>query len=269
MTGADVRSCSYVDLIALVSESNEPPGGIGSVARLVRHWPRSCRTGLDIGCNTGAVTLELASLADASVMGIDLSKPMIEAARARARRIATRNDVTFRVADARHLPVADESFDFVFSGGSTAFVDDRLQATREYARVIRPGGVLSELHFYYRTHPPDALMRDLRRILGFDIPAWGREDWLRLHEGLPFTSLHLIDEAAEPQHCPVAEYVGSLVANASLDREIEHIVRERLIECFEVFAENNKYLGVLGTVLLKRVGGPSLHLFRHAQREVS
>ena len=94
---------------------------------------------LDVGCNWGRWTLAAAG-AGYRAVGID---PALEAVAA-ARRVAAQleRDAEYVVADARHLPFADASFDVVFSYSVLQHFgkEDALQALREMGRVLRPDG---------------------------------------------------------------------------------------------------------------------------------
>jgi ubiquinone/menaquinone biosynthesis C-methylase UbiE len=88
---------------------------------------------LDIGTGTGEAALFLArEFPRAGVRGVDISEGMIRAAQ---RKVGLDPDgrVAFRVADAAHLPYADDSFDLVTQLNMPPFF-------AEVARVLRPGG---------------------------------------------------------------------------------------------------------------------------------
>ena len=63
-----VQSFSYVEIMASLDEANAPPGGDRALAALVSRWPRRLRSGLDVGCNTGAYSYILADLADVAIV---------------------------------------------------------------------------------------------------------------------------------------------------------------------------------------------------------
>ena len=100
---------------------------------------------LDVGCGTGA-TLDAIVRAHPEVhaWGIDLSAEMIAKARERLRRAGERagSQVDLRVADAEHLPLADEAVDLVVCVDSLHHYPDPAAALREMRRVTRPGGGL-------------------------------------------------------------------------------------------------------------------------------
>jgi SAM-dependent methyltransferase len=94
---------------------------------------------LDIGCNWGRWTLAAARTGYLPV-GIDPSFEAIVAARRIARQLGV--DARYVVADARHLPFADCTFDVVFSYGVLQHFSkaDVHVSLREIARVADPDG---------------------------------------------------------------------------------------------------------------------------------
>ncbi len=95
---------------------------------------------LDLSCGPGLFTRALAAAAPgALVVGLDISRAMLEVAAQRARGYA--NVVLVR-ADAHKLPFTDGSFAGVNNAGALHAYDDAEQALREVHRVLRPGGVL-------------------------------------------------------------------------------------------------------------------------------
>lgn len=97
------------------------------------------RRWLDVGCGTGALTATiLAQAGPAEVVGVDPSEGFLAAAR---EQVADPR-VTFRVGDARELPVPDDAFDVVVSGLALNFVPDAVQAAAEMARAVVPGGTV-------------------------------------------------------------------------------------------------------------------------------
>jgi 2-polyprenyl-3-methyl-5-hydroxy-6-metoxy-1,4-benzoquinol methylase/uncharacterized protein YbaR (Trm112 family) len=94
---------------------------------------------LDIGCNWGRWTLA-AARAGYRAIGIDPSFEAIVAARRIARQLGI--EAEYVVADARHLPFRDASFDVVFSYGVLQHFSkaDVRVSLREIARAVTPTG---------------------------------------------------------------------------------------------------------------------------------
>jgi ubiquinone/menaquinone biosynthesis C-methylase UbiE len=95
---------------------------------------------LDVGCGNGAFTETLIEkAAPAAVTGIDPSDGQLDYARTRpGAKLAE-----FRIAGAQALPFPDDSFDAAAMALVIVFVPDPLQAAREMARVVKPGGIVA------------------------------------------------------------------------------------------------------------------------------
>ncbi len=97
---------------------------------------------LDVGCGTGHVTLLAARRAGRGhVVGIDLSAPMLERARADAAAQDIAN-VRFEQGDAQVHPFPDAGFDVALSRGGVMFFEDAVAAFANIRRGLRPGGRL-------------------------------------------------------------------------------------------------------------------------------
>lgn len=89
---------------------------------------RSARSVLDVGCGTGSTTLAAARRlgAGSRCVGIDLSNPMIDAARTRADREGS--PATFICGNAQSYPFEPASFDMILSRFGVMFFDDPIEA---------------------------------------------------------------------------------------------------------------------------------------------
>lgn len=94
---------------------------------------------LDLSCGPGLFTRAFAAAAPGqSIIGLDISRPMLEEA---AKRTRAYPNVTLVRADAHDLPFADRQLGGVNNAGALHVYDDPDQVFREVFRVIRPGGV--------------------------------------------------------------------------------------------------------------------------------
>jgi SAM-dependent methyltransferase len=109
--------------------------------RRIAHWlarelpPGPARV-LDAGCGTGGLLKHLRTAqSDWRLTGLDFSPRACELAR-------LRTNVAIEEGSITALPFADDSFDAVVSADVVCQVEDGAQALREFARVVRPGGVV-------------------------------------------------------------------------------------------------------------------------------
>jgi SAM-dependent methyltransferase len=88
---------------------------------------------LDVGCGSGWTSLLLHE-AGLDTVGVDLTADAFE--------VAARDRLTFVAGNAMSLPFPDSTFDVVSGYQMLEHVPDPAQALSEFARVLRPGGVV-------------------------------------------------------------------------------------------------------------------------------
>jgi 2-polyprenyl-3-methyl-5-hydroxy-6-metoxy-1,4-benzoquinol methylase len=102
-----------------------------------QHW-------LDAGCGSGTLARYLLE-AGANVLGVDAAEEMITLARelAIAKRIEPTEQLRFEhIATIARLPLADRSLDGILCSSVLEYVPDPAACLTEFARVVRPGGLL-------------------------------------------------------------------------------------------------------------------------------
>ena len=93
---------------------------------------------LDVGCGCGQTSIELASHG-ATVHGVDISAPMLELARTRARGLP----IELELADAQIASFGASTFDAVYSRFGVMFFADNVAAFANLAKAVKPGGRLA------------------------------------------------------------------------------------------------------------------------------
>lgn len=96
---------------------------------------------LDVGCGAGALTLAVAGQGGRSV-GIDISAPLVDAARLRADRLGA-TGAQFVKADAQTHRFELEGFDALVSRFGIMFFADPVAAFANLRSAVRPGGMLA------------------------------------------------------------------------------------------------------------------------------
>jgi demethylmenaquinone methyltransferase/2-methoxy-6-polyprenyl-1,4-benzoquinol methylase len=134
---------------------------------------------LDVATGTGLVAELLVRRYGCSVVGLDQSPAMLEAARARlARDPELGKRVSLVIGEAERLPFVDAEFDHLTFTYLLRYVDDPAATLRELARVVRPGGRVASVEFAV---PPSALWRALWSVytrVGLPTLGWlVSSDW--------------------------------------------------------------------------------------------
>lgn len=194
----EVENLSYYDFMSYLGASFFQLGGPKSMERLAE----SCQIDrdekvLEVGCGSGLNACRIAQKFGCSVLGVDIAEVSVELARDRAGKEGLGGLVEFRVGDAYNLPFGPDTFDVVITGFVSQFFDAE-KAFREFARVLRPGGLLgvNEMYKDQEIPPKEAeeiqevedLLKDLTR-LPFQLHT--PEDWRRCFEDAGFGDVQI------------------------------------------------------------------------------
>ncbi len=129
-----IAGTSYTDIVT----------GVFGVAAMDRLGLAPGHRVVDVGCGTGATTVELARRAapGGEVVGVDISPTLVTASQATAAAAGLVN-VSFRVADAQVDSLGDGDVDAVYSRFGVMFFADPVAAFTNIRRSLRPDGVLA------------------------------------------------------------------------------------------------------------------------------
>lgn len=129
---------------------------------------------IDVGCSNGlyARALEQArrrSGADGFVVGIDLSLPMLQEARQRARREDLR--ISFIRASAQALPFATGTANVLVMGGSLNEIGDIQAALAEWRRLLASRGRGVMMSLAAASNPPGRAFQQFLEVGGLQFPT--------------------------------------------------------------------------------------------------
>ncbi len=130
------------DIVALLLGDSYHPGGVALTRRLAELLGlRSGQRVADIASGPGATTRLLASEYDITVDGVDLSEINVTRAQAAAAGAGLGERVRFHHGDAEELPLPDNMFDALVCECALCTFPDKNAAARQFARILRPGGL--------------------------------------------------------------------------------------------------------------------------------
>lgn len=98
-----------------------------------------CKSILDVGCGTGALTEYIADLTDGKIMGIDFSSEAIEFAQKRTGEKQSR--ISFQVMDMDEIDFPSKSFDTVISIDTLYFVNDLYKPVHAIRDSLQEGNL--------------------------------------------------------------------------------------------------------------------------------
>lgn len=252
-----VSKMGYVDFLALLNETNRPPGGKDSVRRMaINSFVNFKSRVLHSGCNTGYCSFEISHLTKCKVNAIDVNKNMVAAANKKLKFEPTiyKNNMSFNVGDAHKLDFRSNYFDLVFSGGSTAFMKNPSKVVNEYKRVCKPYGFVGDMCMFYKKKPPVNLVNKINKLLNIKIQPWDKQYWVSLYEneGLELFYDYTANMPYDPTNKDVMSYCEKMVRDAFVGQE-EAVIKLGIKKFFmymSLFNENHKYIAY--SVLLFR-----------------
>lgn len=103
--------------------------------------------------------------AEGRVIGIDMTPDMVAKARMNAEKVVEKN-VSFRLGEIEHLPVADNSADIIMSNCVINLSPDKPAVYREAYRVLKPGGRIAVSDILAKGPLPDDIRENLSLIAG-------------------------------------------------------------------------------------------------------
>jgi ubiquinone/menaquinone biosynthesis C-methylase UbiE len=178
----------------------------------------------DIGCGTGRYAMQLVRLGAAQVVGIDLSREMLEIAQRKAHQAEL--PIEFGLGDLRErLPLPDGALDAAICALTLTFLSELRPVFIELARVLATNGILviSELHPFGLMQARAALEKAFRR---------DRAPYLR------FTDSDGAEcRIARTPHALTDYVTAAVAAGFTLDQMAEPLVDSRLAATFPLLSD--------------------------------
>jgi len=153
---------------------------------------------LDLGCGGGLDVVLAARRVGplGRVIGIDMTREMIDRARASAVQASLEN-VEFHVANIDRLPLPDTSIDCVISNCVINLVPDKAAVFRDILRVLKPGGRVAISDIALRKPLPVEVANSLQAYVGCIAGAIQIDHYARLLRDAGFDSVVVSETGAD------------------------------------------------------------------------
>lgn len=151
---------------------------------------------LEVGCSTGYITQYMAHKCNCEIIGVDLSKILIEIASDEAKKSNITN-ISFQEGNVENLPFFDNSFDIVYGEAITALVSDPLKVIKEYMRVLKPGGKIGTVDLFMKDTLNDYFKTETSKImsnvLGTQIKIRNLQEWEQIFQQSGLKEIQIYD----------------------------------------------------------------------------
>ena len=188
---------------------------------------------LDVACGSGYTTLRIAERTGCTVHGVDIHQNAIDEARGAAQESGLASRAAFQVHDASMpLPFDDATFDALICIDAINHLPNRPAILDEWARVLKPGGVLVFTDPIVVSGPLTAQEIAIRSSIGFFlfVPP-GTDD--RLLEDAGFIVNEVVDRTGNMAKAAR----GRLIARQRRESDLRKIEGDETFEGQQRFLE--------------------------------
>ncbi len=241
--------------LARLGKTRLRPGGKKATAWLLNNAglePSKCV--LEIACNMGTTSIEMASRFGCRVTGIDMDRHALEKAQREIEARQLSHLITTQMADASKLPFADESFDVVINEAMLTMYADKakLRLLKEYLRVLKPGGILLTHDIMLLSDEENEIIGELRKAINTNAQPMTLTGWQAIFMEAGFSSLTHENGAMtllSPRgliHDEGLRGAMRIVRNA-----LKHENRGQFLKMFRTFRQNRNRLNFIAVRAVK------------------
>jgi arsenite methyltransferase len=147
-------------------------------------------TVVDLGAGAGNDCFVARSFTgdEGEVIGIDMTKAMIERAEANAEKLGYSN-VKFRMGDIEDIPLSSKRADVVISNCVMNLIPDKQKAMTEVYRVLKPKGHFSISDIVLKGNLPEPILKEAEMYAGCVSGAVTKGDYLGIISDIGFVNI--------------------------------------------------------------------------------
>lgn len=234
--------------LAKLGKKRLRPGGKKATDWLIEQGEFSSdKKVLEVACNMGTTTIELAKTFGCQITAIDLDAGALNQARVNGDKAGVGELVTFEKANAMKLPYEDNSFDIVINEAMLTMQTEKGKAKclNEYYRVLKPGGVLLT-HDVMLKQRDEELRQELSQAINVNVGPLTEGGWIQLLRSHQFDRVETFVgdmTLMSPKGMIYDEGLGGtlkIIRNA-----LKKDNRPQFVKMFKMFKNNKKKLGFI------------------------
>lgn len=211
-TREDIFNLNYTDFVALVNQTNVPPGSYATLTRWIKNADIDSNSRIiEFASTTGFSILNIAQRTGASGMGIDISEKSVARANINAESFGLSDRVNFEFHDATQYPLRSDFTHSIF-GAALQFFPSPADMLKHSLKAFHRQGKVLACPFYVSNPVPETLLRDAEGVFGITPTNAGYKDVVGIYEGLRVEYEDRLDICMETE----AELVH--YCNSTIDR---------------------------------------------------
>ncbi|ABU73963.1 class I SAM-dependent methyltransferase [Vibrio campbellii] len=180
----DVFDLSYTDFVALVNQTNVPPGSYTTLTKWINNSNIDANSRIiEFASTTGFSILNIAESTNASGLGIDISEQSILRANANAKNMNLDQYVTFEHHDATKYSL-NGGFTHAIFGAALQFFPSPKDMLQHSLKAFDKNGKVLVCPFYVNKQIPSSVLRDAESVFGITPTTEKYKEVVSIYEGL-------------------------------------------------------------------------------------
>lgn len=225
-----VFSLSYTDFVALVNQTNVPPGSYSTLTRWIKNSDIDETSRIvEFASTTGFSILNIAQRTGSTGLGIDISERSVERSKTNAKDMGLSGRISFEHYDATQYPL-DNGFTHVIFGAALQFFPSPPDMLKHSLQAFKKEGKILVCPFYVERPVPDSILRDAESVFGITPTNAGYKDVVSIYEGLRIEYEDRLDIYMETEE-ELAHYCKSTIAR--LQNTVPTYSEEIIEACYD------------------------------------
>lgn len=208
---------------------------------------------LEIACNMGTTTVELAQRFGCQISAVDLDETALAVAREAASKNGVAGLISLTKANAMKLPFDDESFDIVINEAMLTMQtkEGKRKCLQEYFRVLKPGGLLLTHDVMLKETDPQ-LIRELSQAIHVHAQPLTAAGWKDLFAEQDYTEVRLLSGDMTLLNFRGMIYDEGILGTLSIMKNaLKRENRGQFSKMFKMFKANQDRLGFIACACKK------------------